>query len=464
LLRHGSLDFYPPRSGADFASYFWTESIPPGVASLHAWAYACGGKVAAIWTAPVVLLQFWSLHDLLWRMGNALAGPMAARAACLAAAACPLLNWSLFIGQETGLTAVALLGLVFALLPAAPGAGPGGIGLAALFAALGSSAREYGLIFPAFGAVVLLVRRVPPRTLGTFLAGATPVSLAWLARTFVLTGNPVYSLDLASLPTNELFATWREHDRSLHAGTLAGATGWLAVLRYLGLFAPAALLGWLCLAVGRVRHAGLLAAATVLLLALWFASVSHTSGGLFYSLRVAGPAFAVGALATGLMASRLGPAFGIALGTLLIATLPQTLTLPRNAWRIPVTEWSGVRDTHDSLAAQDQRATQIAAALGGARLLVADGAGHQPRLARRGVTVLPPWSPDAEWLFDPAVDAGVARQAWRRTGIRHVLVEKFGPTASFIRARARWLRPPFHSERVWEDASAILLKIDCDPR
>src|SRR5687768_4497774 len=43
MLRLGSLDFYPPRSAEDFHSYFWVESIPPGVSSLHAWAYACAG-------------------------------------------------------------------------------------------------------------------------------------------------------------------------------------------------------------------------------------------------------------------------------------------------------------------------------------------------------------------------------------------------------------------------------------
>ena len=36
MLHQGSLDFYPPRSAADFTKYFWVESVPPGVAGLHA--------------------------------------------------------------------------------------------------------------------------------------------------------------------------------------------------------------------------------------------------------------------------------------------------------------------------------------------------------------------------------------------------------------------------------------------
>ena len=61
MLRHGSLDFYPPRQAADFSVYFWVESIPPGVASQHAWAFACGGSASPMWGAPAVLLQFWAV-------------------------------------------------------------------------------------------------------------------------------------------------------------------------------------------------------------------------------------------------------------------------------------------------------------------------------------------------------------------------------------------------------------------
>src|SRR3954465_7098369 len=41
ILRFGSVDFYPAHTAADFTRYFWAESIPPGIASLYAWAYAC---------------------------------------------------------------------------------------------------------------------------------------------------------------------------------------------------------------------------------------------------------------------------------------------------------------------------------------------------------------------------------------------------------------------------------------
>ncbi|HWA88231.1 MAG TPA: hypothetical protein VG710_18535, partial [Opitutus sp.] len=170
-LRLGNLDFYPPVSAHDFLSYFWAESIPPGVASLHAWAFACGESFAPAWTTPVTALEFLAVHDLAWRTGFHFGGNRAARASALLVAACPLLAWSLRLAQETGLTAVATLALAFTLAPfvsPAPGqchvlrdtpqAAPASASWAAaagLAGALGALTREYGLVFPFLGIIVL---------------------------------------------------------------------------------------------------------------------------------------------------------------------------------------------------------------------------------------------------------------------------------------------------------------------
>jgi hypothetical protein len=80
LLQHRTLDFYPPLTAADFGKYFWIESIPPGVASLHAWAYACGGSTREVWASAGVWLQLLALHDLVWRLAFNWGGrPAAAR-------------------------------------------------------------------------------------------------------------------------------------------------------------------------------------------------------------------------------------------------------------------------------------------------------------------------------------------------------------------------------------------------
>jgi len=53
-----------------------------------------------------------ALSELADRTG----GIRAARFACLCAAACPLLTWAVLLGQETGLTTLSLVGIVWSLL------------------------------------------------------------------------------------------------------------------------------------------------------------------------------------------------------------------------------------------------------------------------------------------------------------------------------------------------------------
>src|SRR6185295_383842 len=148
ILRLGTLDYYPPRSVTDFFNYFWVESIPPGVSALHAWAYASAGGTSATWTIPTAILQILALHELIWRTARQVGGLRAARFAILAAAACPLLTWSMLLGQETGLTALSLVGIAFALQTWQETRQPGWAALAGVFAVLGAAAREYGLVFP----------------------------------------------------------------------------------------------------------------------------------------------------------------------------------------------------------------------------------------------------------------------------------------------------------------------------
>src|SRR5262249_28717270 len=157
------LDFYPPRSPDHFFAYFWVESIPPEVSALHTWAYACAGESQRAFTVPAVVLQVWSLHELVWRTAERIQGIGGARFAVLAAAACPLLTWSGLLAQETGLTTLSLIGVAFALHVWHETEQSRWAALAGLFAALGAAAREYGFVFPAFAIAVLAVVRADRR-------------------------------------------------------------------------------------------------------------------------------------------------------------------------------------------------------------------------------------------------------------------------------------------------------------
>ena len=472
MLRHGSLDFYPPRSAEDFTHYFWAESIPPGVSALHAWAFACAGMANAAWTVPAVVLQIVSLHELIWRTAARVGGMSSAQLAILAAAACPLLTWSLLLGQETGLTALALVGVAFAIAEWRGTRAPAWGAIAGVFATLGAMAREYGLVFPAIATVTWFLIRTDRRTWIAFVAVAA-LGLVWPVRTWVLTGNPFHSLDVAGIfPTNVRFLSWIEHDAAALGAPLQSAAGWGDVLRYLALFAPTAALGAVALVLlagRRHRDAVWALSATLIVAALWAASVRYTNGGLFYSLRVLAPALALGALAVGIAGAALAPgaprrvaAVVIGLG---LMTLPATLALPQNPWRTPWRAWPAFTPQTESVSPDPTlavllklagRSSDASATTG---VVLADSPGYQRRFQPHGIRVIPLWSSQADWLFDLSLPASEAVRRWRESGVRHLIVTKWQTNLDFFNTRSRWARPPFQVQLVGETATTAVFSI-----
>jgi hypothetical protein len=470
MLQAGSLDFYPPRSAGDFIRYFWAESIPPGIASLYAWAYACGGGNHALWTSPVVALQLFSLHELVWRLASRWGGEVVARRAVLLAAACPLLTWSVILGQETGLTAVAVTGLVWTLQHLRDEDGDRWAVLAGLFALVAASTREYGLIFPLVAAGAATRLQATPRQAWILALTALPVAAAWPLRVWLLTGNPFHSLNVAGLfPTNPVFTAWNDTLRGPLSQALSAAESWSLVLRYLLLWGLPAVLGLGALAVlltQRLREARSVLLFVGLAAALWFVSVGYTAGGLFYSLRVLSPAFAllavVGAYALGFGAQRLAVSRFVtaALTLLMVESLPKTLVLPENPYRLGPREWphaaarfpAEVRGVNDALLAKLQP-------LPGRGRILSDHAGLPRILAPIGTEVAPLWSPEVAWLFDGTLPPEEVARRWQKSGLRYLALGKTGPTAGFMQAHARWRAPHFEMKTAGETDTHVILEV-----
>jgi hypothetical protein len=478
MLRLGSLDFYPPRSSADFFSYFWVESIPPGAAALHAWAYACAGATREMWTVPAVLLQLWSLHEVLWRSAQRLGGVNAARFTCLAAAACPLLTWSVLLSQETGLTALALAGIGWALIEWQGSHESRWAALAGVFAVVGAAAREYGVVFPLLAAAGLILFRANRWAWLAFMS-VVLVSAVWPLRIWVLTGNPFYSLPFAGLfPVNERFVTWIKHDAAALGAPLHSMAGWRDIARYLVLFAPTASVGWLLLAGAATRAHRMAAIAlggVAVMLALWMTSVPYTNGGLFYSLRVTSPALALGALAVGSATAALvtmRPRFAAAAATLMLILVTggvaSSLALASNPWRTPWREWPSFapqpvlseqpRDETVSLILQANKSTPPLAH-DAPPIVLADSPGYQRRFLPTGVRVIPLWSPQADWLFDRTLSPHDAVQRWRESGVRHLVLTKWKVNLDFFNQHSRWGSPPFDVQLIGETSATAVFSI-----
>ena len=474
MLRHGSLDFYPPRSAADFTRYFWVESLPPGVASLHAWAYACGASTRELWTSAGVGLQLLALHDWVWRLATEWGGKTAARRAVLLASATPILSWSVLMGQETGLTAMAICGLCFALSRWYQSRATGWLALAALAAIVGASTREYGLAFPVLGLGILAVMRAPRRGLLIFAAMALPLALAWPVRTWVLTGNPFYSLGLGGIvPVNPVFVAW---SASLSAGTRAAfatRVGWNEIVSSLVLCAPAAVFCWLAVAVHAargLREARWCAMGIGVAAALWFLSVPYTGGGLFYSLRVLSPAFALGAAFGGyaLYAAARAPLSRVmvngVLAGLLLVTLPATLTLPKNPYRVSPHEWPGLgrQFVAGSRQADAALSRYLQSQPGHARIL-SEGVSLPRSLAAAEITVVPPWSPEVAWLFDRSLKPAEVARRWRQSGLHYVVMTRAPAQLELLLRLARWRAPFFSVRKIWESDAYVVFGVATPP-
>ena len=469
MLQFGTLDFYPPRRAEDFVRYFWAESVPPGIAGLYAWSYACAAGKQALWTSPVVALQLLALHELIWRLASRWGGEVVARRAVLLAAACPLLTWSVIMGQETGLTAVAVTGIVWSLHHLRDENGNRWAVLAGVFGIVAASTREYGIVFPVAAIAATVWLGAPRRQIGILALVALPVAMAWPLRVWVLTGNPFYSLSLAGIfSANPVFTAWNDTLRGPSSQALASWENWVSLGRYILLWALPAVAGvaaLILLLVQRLREARIVALFVALALALWLVSVAYTAGGLFYSLRVLSPALALLAFIAsyGLGFVVQHPAatryLAIAVALVLLESLPKTLVLPENPYRLAVRDWpyapeqfpTIVRTVNDSLLAKLQP-------LPNRRRVLSDHAGLPRVFAAIGTEVAPLWSPEVAWLFDEKLPPEEVARRWRKSGLHYLVLGKSGPAASFVQTHARWRAPYFTLRTVAETDTHVILE------
>jgi hypothetical protein len=297
---------------------------------------------------------------------------------------------------------------------------------------------------------------------------------AWPLRVWLLTGNPVYSLNIAGLfATNEVFTVWNDTLRGPHGQALLQPASWAAIGRYLALWALPAVVGLVALVlllVQRLREARLVALFAGLAFILWFLSVGYTAGGLFYSLRVLSPALALLAVVASYGLGFWMPhpsatrylAVGVAL--VLLESLPKTLVLPENPYRAAVRDWPRAAQQIPVLTNVWER--DLAAKLQplpDRRRIVSDVVGTARVLAPIGTEVAPLWSPEVAWLFDAKLPPEEVAERWRKSGLRYLVLGKAGSTANFMQTYARWRAPYFTLKTIAETNVHIILEATVAP-
>jgi hypothetical protein len=451
LLELGRFDFYPPLKPQDFSIYFYVDGIPPLVSFSYFWLYASVGRPVALVTALLVTAQFLLLALVCHRLTTRLFSRQAAALALLALAASPLLFWSVVMGQETGLTALALGATVLFLVEAEDGEPMRRAVLAGFAAALGAWARDYGMAFILCGLLVCLWRRLSVRVTATFLLTGALLAAPWYVRNWLFTGNPFYSNAVGTLfPVNPV-----------HAGIMAGyarqfslsvnpSTKLIATVRCLGLTALVPILVGLAGCVRWPRRLWGVAVSVLLVALLWAYSVGQTAGGLGYSLRVLSPALVLLAVAAGGLLAHLAgnsrlrtrlvlvPVLALAVTSLLL-----DLLFPQFPWALPPSHWLSAAFGNLPTPMSAFADAPLPVAPGGR--ILSDNAYYHAALAPRGVDVVPVWSPEAAFLFDRRMTFTEARRRLEALGIRRVFVDPGSPNYLYLEAFPFFADIPKHT-------------------
>jgi hypothetical protein len=441
IVADRGLMHYPPVGAEGFAHYFWADGIAPLVSSVYAWTYLAVGTTDRAWTALPVLMQIAGLLLLVRELGALWGGTRGANWAGVLAAATMLLQFAFNLGQETGFTALGAGSMTLFLVSWERDRRTGLLAAAAIGAAVAACAREYGAAF-ALAGTLWVAWRGGARNAAAFFAAALFLPLAWHLRNFVLTGNPFYAHHLPGVPINPVFHDWMQMYAGIYGAPLKTVAGWRECARLLALTAlpaSAGLIAGLVLWRGRPGWAGTVAV-TLAGIACWIASVPFTAGGFFYSMRVLSPVLVLGCAWGGAALASWSKVetykIGLGLAALLFAcdASLRAWTIPVNPYEISPREWpdAGYRLQNDFARENLPFLEQAAKAVSGKTL--SESAGAQRVFRAAGRELVPFWSPEVAFAFQPHDRTGDVVARLQALGYSHLLLTRTPSTVDFLNA------------------------------
>lgn len=432
VISHAHLDFYPPTTAADYEIYAWCDGIPPLASLLNLWIYlSCGSTTPAL-LAGRLIGEALLASTAIFHLARSLHGPRAGWPALAVLAACPLFLWSVAMGQETGLTTIALIAMAYYISEYIRDGNLRAAFCAGLAAAVAAISRDYMIAFVALGAG-LIAPRAEERYRSLALFAVTPLLVAapWYVRNWALTGNPIYPHTLGHLfagnPVmaellSNIYTQWAFSANTSFLSPLASVVFCLCASLSTGIFGirPRQYGHWpalLCLG---------------LITGLWAWSAQLTAGGWNYSLRVLAPSAALLAGFAGYLHLCRSKLRIIIIGALLLLTLDAS----HRSWFLPVTpkaaawpyDWQRWREHRSYLyhfetsnlwptLVQRTHGEVILVDATMSHRLVTDAGGRATML----------FSPAAMACFDPTLDFHQAVAALRKEQIRLVLLSVDDP-------------------------------------
>jgi len=422
-----TLSFYPPRSAADFGSYFLPDGIAPELSIGIWWCFTLGGSSAAANALGLIQLQALWLLLLIAAVARDVGGPSSYRRGLVLGCCATIPFSAISQGSESGLIAIGTLGALHALLqlgprPEARRDAPPWSYAAVACASAAALAREYGPATLALTLGVLVVRRRPIRE----LVGATGLAMAlagtWYLRTWVRSGNPFYIHEVGGLfPGIPVFTHYLHYAYRQSTVLAMPASQLLRLAFWLFYGAP---LAWILggpMTLRRPRHLTVVFAGAWLV--VYVIATSYSAGGYGFALRVASPTLAILSalaachplLSTPWTTSRRRALTVAAIGVLFAKTTTDLLCgAGARVWRLPLRE--AIRPAESFPWPIDDRVRAEVQRRGG-RILSTNG--HlTPVMRAYAIDLVPIWSPELRFLLDPEVSASEIRSRLRAINIR----------------------------------------------
>lgn len=436
ILDQRSFHFYPPLTPADFSVYFYPDGIPPLIPFANWWIYAAVGRYLPPLTSLFIAAQFACTLALVYGTAAALWSRRAGVLAAALLAGCPLYFNSVALGQETGLTALSLIAMLYSLVAETAPESWYASAAGGLMAALCALSREYGWAAAAVGIAVLLWRRRPVKSVGVFAGVAIAAASPWYVRNWIVAGNPLYSLRFLGFHVNPIHDAILQYYRHTLTPLEWTPSALGAVALSLLFMAPAQVFAGIPGAAGRLRNYGYLGLAAVVFVAIWIQSTGYTSGGMGYSLRVLSPVWAVLSLAAAAMLVSLTRNARLALVAVIVGlecwTACYGILYPADPRTLPLDKWAGQAFRTVPSGTDFQIRDQLAAMLRPGAKILSDSAYLHAAMIDKGVTVVPVWSPEVRFLFSAA--PADADRALAALGISSVAVYPRSLNTDYLRA------------------------------
>jgi hypothetical protein len=416
LLDLGTFNYYPPLHTADFRNYFYVDGIPPLVSFTNWWLYASAGEHLPVLICLRVAAEFFGTLAFTYGTASALFSRRAGVLAAAILAASPLYFRAVFLGQETGLTALSIASMLYFIVTARMQDWPAMVS-AGLAAALCALSREYGGVALIGGAVALLWRRQAWKQILVFAAVGAAVAAPWYLRNWILAGNPVYSLRLAGFAVNPIHDAMLQFYKADTGVQTWSAGNWVSVFVLVLVMALPQVLAGIPGGFLYFRGHGYLIVMALLLAGLWILSVGYTSGGVEISLRVLSPALVAlsitgaGALEALMRRARWRWAVVIAIGACQFWNASQGMLFPFNPLSLPPAQWLSNAFQPTLPPAEFQLRDPFIRILPRGYRVLSDSAYLHAALLDAGIEVVPVWSPEVRFLFSSPPEESERRLA-----------------------------------------------------